>query len=113
MRPQHRLDHRREHSDSKQAGDALPGVQQMTYFTAMKVALCFDWFKYIKRDSVSGNGFQIAAYGLKLVFLYLTAFLCRLLIAVAFPVSALVVMRNHRTNSRYQRELEQRLNGDL
>ena len=79
----------------------------------MRVALVFGWFDFVKRDSVCGNGFQIAAYGFKLTAKYAALFLFRLLVALLFPLSALVIMRSHNLNKRYQRELARKLDEQI
>lgn len=81
----------------------------MSYWAAVKAALFADWFEFVRDDVVCGNGFDITGYGLWLLLQYLGWFLLRLLIAVSFPVSALLLMRARKCNQRYQREVDERL----
>lgn len=65
----------------------------MTYSKAMKIAIFHDWSCGIKQDAICGNGFQVAAYGIKLMSFYLLHFVFRIVFAVLFPLSAFIVMR--------------------
>lgn len=65
----------------------------MKYSKAMKIAILHDWSCGIKDDAICGNGFQLAGYGIKLVSFYFLHFIFRIIFAVLFPFSALIVMR--------------------
>lgn len=85
----------------------------MSYLEAVKQALCSPWFYFIRKDAKYGNGFEIAAYGLTLIGRYLLIFTLRLLVAVLFPLSALIIMRVHAANERYQQKINEQLDEDL
>lgn len=85
----------------------------MNYFQAMLLAFTGSWFDYIKQDSISGNGFQIFAYGLKLIGKYVLYFILRLIIVALFPISAILFMVAHRMNAKYDEERRAQADLDL
>ncbi len=85
----------------------------MTYFQAVTYVLTQNWFGKWERDSVSGNGFQIAGYGLILIWHYIIFFIGRTLIAVLFPLSAVLMIwvekRNIERLNRWAKEADKDL----
>lgn len=65
----------------------------MNYKTALKEALGKGWEDIITQDSIDGNGFQMVAYGLKLILGYAFWYTLRVLFAILAPVTALILMR--------------------
>ena len=85
----------------------------MKYWQAVMQALFYGWGGILERDMATGNGFQICAYGFKLILGYLFYYSFRILIALTAPLSALLVMRLYKINKRYQREFDAQLERDL
>ena len=63
------------------------------YLRECKNALLKDWFAYVRHDAVSGNGFVIFAYGLRLIATYALWFLFRVLLALLFPLCAFLLLK--------------------
>jgi len=64
----------------------------MKYSDAVVIAICKGWDCGIKRDSISGNGFYICLYGVKLILSYFVQLLLRVVFAVLFPLTACLVV---------------------
>ena len=65
----------------------------MKYLEACKSAIVDGWSDHLLNDSTYGNCFQILWYGIKASseeFLYL---IVRLILALLFPVTALLIMK--------------------
>ena len=67
--------------------------KKRSYLESVKMAIFYSYGDYIRIDAVSGNGFTIFLYGLKLMVMYCLSFFFRLLVAITFPLSALLIMR--------------------
>ena len=78
----------------------------MNYRNAMIAAVFVDWFGYIKQDAICGNGFEIFWYGLNLIFKYIVSFITRLIIALFFPISAVLILKVCRENKKLQKKLD-------
>lgn len=83
------------------------------YREAVRMALCEGWDDIVTKDAVFGNGFKIAAYGMRLVLLYMFWYSVRIVVAVAAPLFAFLIMWSSRENKKYNREAERRANRDL
>jgi hypothetical protein len=82
------------------------------YTKAVWKALSNPWFDYIENDSVSGNGFQIVFYGIKLIFIYLSLFIFRLVIFILFPISGFVFMWVDSENKKYNKKMDEKYKND-
>ena len=78
----------------------------MTYAQGMKKAILHDWsFCRMDKDAAYGNGFEITGYGLKLITLYSLGIIFRVIFALLFPISAVIMIKlddeaNNRRNER-------------
>lgn len=65
----------------------------MKYTTAINKALFHNWTCGIKSDGISGNGFQIFWYGFTLICYYFLQLIFRIIFAILFPLSALIIIK--------------------
>ncbi len=65
----------------------------LIYLRCCWMALSCDWFAYVTRDCTSGNGFQILGYGFKLLGKYFIYFVVRLLFALCFFITGVIIMK--------------------
>ena len=84
----------------------------MTYTQAMRIALLRGWGDLIRRDNISGNGFQITAYGLKLIAIIFIRCVVRFVFAVLFPITALIIMWYEKDDDERRKQMEEAM-GDL
>lgn len=81
----------------------------MTYAEGMKQAIFHDWTCGIKLDCVSGNGFEIAWYGVKLIIKYILQFIFRIVFALLFPISAMLMIRIARTENNRRNSVKRKV----
>lgn len=65
----------------------------MTYPEALKQCLLANWFDFVRRDSICGNGFQITWYGLTLIVKYIFLLVFRIVVVALLPLSALLLLQ--------------------
>jgi len=80
----------------------------MTYAEGMKQAILHDWTCGVKFDCVSGNGFEITWYGVKLIIKYILQFIFRVVFALLFPISAVLMIRIDRTENKRKKSVKRK-----
>ena len=81
--------------------------QPVTLKLAAKNIIFYGWWDLFERDVASGNGFQIAGYGIFLIARYFAYFMLRVVTLILLPITAPLIMYAAR---RYERTLLERRN---
>lgn len=85
----------------------------MSYKEALIALFTKGWAKPLEHTSVSGNGFEIFFYGLKVICFYFIAYSFRILALLVFPLSALLVMYAENKYQKRRKEFEESIWNDL
>lgn len=88
-------------------------IIKMTYLQACKIAIIEGWDDILINESVSGNCFQLLFYGLITTLNQIIVLVLRYLIAVTFPISALLVLKNDKKTKEKLARWERESNVDL
>ena len=73
----------------------------------MRIALLRGWGDLVSRDNISGNGFQITAYGLRLIAIIFIRCVVRFVFSVLFPMTALIIMWHEKDDDERRKRMEE------
>jgi len=81
----------------------------MKYLKGCWGAIADNWGGVLVRDAACGNAFQILLYGFKSSLMIVLFYVFRVLFALAFPLSAIIIIQQ----DKKQKEWEKRVKADL